>query len=81
MSACKSTDTNRVIKAIVSDNPDKALEQIAKQKQREYQKNPELFVRDIKGIKALFDQLSNNAGKVWGENDAELPSNKRFCEI
>lgn len=80
LSACKSTDANKVIKAITSDKPDKAFEQIAKDKSKEYQRNPEQFIKDVQGIKALLAQLTKNASRVWGKNDTELPSNKRLVK-
>lgn len=87
--ACSATDQKLLTRAINSASQGKnhstpslqsISEQFVQQKKQQYRNDPSAIIRDLHNIKALLQQLKNNAGKVWGVDDAHLPSRKKYVK-
>lgn len=87
--SCSATDQRILTSAIQnatngtsnSSSQLKAVAQnIVEQKKQQYQNDPTAILRDVQNLKVLFEQLKNNAGRVWGERDANLPSRKQYVK-
>ncbi len=81
LTSCKSTvdltsirSAETLIKQIKAD--DKDIITIAHQAV----KTNKLVQRDIKSIKALFDELSKHITIVWGEDKPQIPNNKKLVK-
>lgn len=80
LNACSATDQRNFISAVQSNKPDEAIKRFAKRKEQQYKNDPTALVRDIQHLRQLFDQLRDNAGKVWGTKDVNLPSRKKYVK-
>lgn len=80
LNACSATDQRNLMRAVQSNKPDDAIKHFANQKKRQYENDPTAILRDVKQLKVLFDRLKGNAGKVWGEKEANLPSKKKYVK-
>ena len=80
LNACTATDQRMLMQAVKGKNAEQAAESFVRQKKRQYERDPTALVRDVQNLKALFDQLRGNAGKVWGEKDVNLPSKKKYVK-
>lgn len=87
--SCSATDQRILTSAIQnasnstsnSSSQFKAVTQhFVDQKKQQYQDDPSAIIRDVQNLKSLFERLKNNAGKVWGERDANLPSRKQYVK-
>ncbi|NTS75548.1 membrane-bound lytic murein transglycosylase MltC [Catenovulum sp. SM1970] len=78
--SCTTTDKQRIFDIATSEQPDKAIKAIVKDKQVRYQQNPEQIVKDVQAIGDLFTQLKKGIRVVWGEKQIQLPTNKRYVK-
>ena len=80
VSACSSTDRQMWMQAAQSKNARATVDNFVKQKQQQYQADPNAILRDVQQLQAVFKQLQGKAGNVWGAQNTDLPTNKKYVK-
>lgn len=80
LSGCKSTDKHAFIKAVASNDPEAELKKLAKNKQRQYNNNPDVLIEDAKVFKQFIQAFLKDVTVVWGKDDAQVSNRKRYVK-
>ena len=80
LSGCTATEHTRIVEAIHSNNPQKALGKYIVDKGKQYGESPDQAVTDFKSFVELFSRLKHIVEGVWGKKNGEVASNKKYVK-
>lgn len=80
LTSCTATDQQKIVKIITNKDVEGAAKEFVDQKKKSYQKQPEQLIRDVKSLHLLLANLRDNIESIWGKEETELPTNKRYVK-
>jgi membrane-bound lytic murein transglycosylase C len=83
--AITRTPTGKTIGSIAKANdPDAAIREALKRRAELYERNPQVLLRDLRGLKRDYDKLmavlTGNVNRTWGKTETKLPSRTSYIK-
>ncbi|GAA0819700.1 membrane-bound lytic murein transglycosylase MltC [Colwellia asteriadis] len=80
LSSCTVGDQKKLTHVITSNDPEQAFKQYLKNKKTSYQQSPDVMISDIKNLDRTIKNLKSIAEKIWGKNNSQVASNKKYVK-